>query len=455
MKLACRLAALAGAAALLQGMARAAAPATPQKAWLGFPLVAPPAELTNKPTECGISYGPVAPISALSFSADGTMLAVGGYGEVLLWDLERPRLARRFGQGQISNRVRALAFDRSGRRLAVGEGSPGRSGLVRVFDALSGSQTTFFQDHKDIVLTLAFSPNGALLAAAGTDPAAHVWGLPDGKRVASLQEQGQWAHGLSFSRSGRLLATGATDGSVHVWDTESWKRVARLTFPDAVLGLAFNPEDEQFLAVAVGGPMDRSVQLRRIERPAPNTPGKAGGGPGPGQQGRTLDTGPSLPLGLAWDPLGDRLYAPGSDKAVRAFNANNGALMATMRGHADWVNVAAVSPRGDRIASGSSDGTVRVWSGATHRLLAVLIQIATRSDHWLILTPPGYFTSSSATLPVQWRKAGGESVSVPLERLNNPGAVAEILAGKLAAPPPAAAPKSAAPGAVPAPARPK
>ena len=49
---------------------------------------------------------------------------------------------------------------------AVGEGLPGRSGLVRVFDALSGSQTAFFQDHKDVILTLAFSPNGALLAAA-------------------------------------------------------------------------------------------------------------------------------------------------------------------------------------------------------------------------------------------------------------------------------------------------
>jgi WD40 repeat protein len=46
---------------------------------------------------------------------------------------------------------------------------------------------------------------------------------------------------------------------------------------------------------------------------------------------------------------------------VRVWDLDGGELLATLTGHEDWVVAVAVTPDGDRIVSGSGDGTVRVW----------------------------------------------------------------------------------------------
>ena len=48
---------------------------------------------------------------------------MGGWREVLLWDLTEAKLAGRIGRGQIGAMVQSLAFSKDGRKLAVGEGA--------------------------------------------------------------------------------------------------------------------------------------------------------------------------------------------------------------------------------------------------------------------------------------------------------------------------------------------
>jgi len=168
--------------------AQTAIPA-PQKHSLALPATATPASGQPAPSiECVITFGPSVPISALAFSPDGNLLAVGGYQDVSLWDLANAALSKRVGVGQIGDFVHALAFSKDGRSLVVAEGTAYGAGAVRILDIETGQVTVTFQEPKDVVYSLALSPDGNLLAAGGADALVHVWNMDENKLVGAMEE---------------------------------------------------------------------------------------------------------------------------------------------------------------------------------------------------------------------------------------------------------------------------
>jgi len=139
----------------------------------------------------------------------------------------------------------------------------------------------------------------------------------------------------------------------------------------------------------VAGPTDRMIRLRRRD----NT-----------QLARAIDMGVPGPLGVLWAPAGNRIYVPLTDKTVRVYDPNSGAHVATLTGHTDWVYGVALTADGTKLATGSADGTVKLWHTGENRLLATLVQATPRTEDWLIVAPPGYLAASSLG-PVQWRAA--------------------------------------------------
>ena len=83
----------------------------------------------NNPWRTGIikgtiKAGPRAQITALAFSTDNTILASGGYREVLLWNLPASKLEKRIQLNSFHGNVRSLKF-LSGNKLLLGCGDPG------------------------------------------------------------------------------------------------------------------------------------------------------------------------------------------------------------------------------------------------------------------------------------------------------------------------------------------
>jgi WD40 repeat protein len=75
---------------------------------------------------------------------------------------------------------------------------------------------------------------------------------------------------------------------------------------------------------------------------------------------------------VAWSPDG-RCVATGSyDGTVKVWDAAGGRELTTLSGHDDWVRSVAWSPDGERLASGSDDGTIKVWDAASGRELTTL-----------------------------------------------------------------------------------
>jgi hypothetical protein len=119
---------------------------------------------------------------------------------------------------------------------------------------------------------------------------------------------------------------------------------------------------------------------------------------------------------------------------VKVYNSGGG-LMSSLIGHGDWVYCVALSADGTYLASGSADGTVRLWNAAENRLLATFVQLAPGKDDWFILAQPGYFVASAPGL-IGWNQLNLKIEPEKLgELLGNPEAVRDLLAGKKVTPP--------------------
>ena len=76
--------------------------------------------------------------------------------------------------------------------------------------------------------TLAFSPDGRMLAVAGDDPLVHLWDVRTGRLVRELEQDVGGVPGLEFSPDGRTLAiSGEPDASL--WDVATATQVGRLS----------------------------------------------------------------------------------------------------------------------------------------------------------------------------------------------------------------------------------
>ena len=403
----------------LSPLSARAADAVPRKHALAIPV-----NMAGRPAgsvECSVTAGPTVPVTALAFSPDGKSLAAGGYREVLLWDLARAKLAKRIAaDGQVG----AVAFLKDGKTLVVGEGTPCTSGDVRFLDLPSGEETFRSDLPKDVVCSLALSPDGKLLAASGAYQPAHVWNVDEKKLAATLGGHGDWVLRVSFSRDGKLLTTAAADNTAQVWSVKDWTSVAKFTEAQPVRGSAFHTDGLQVL-LANGGSRGSGLRFRKTDNPSYRRP---------------IGIGPAIPLSMVGPSKASRVYVPCSDKTVKVFDISNGRQLATLSGHQDWVHSVALSPDETKLASGSADGTVKLWSTQDGRLLATLAQLAPRTDEWLILTAQGHFATSSPGA-LAWKTAKGPALPGQLiASLQSPESVVKAIADEKPTPKPKAKP---------------
>lgn len=114
----------------------------------------------------------------------------------------------------------------------------------------------------EIAYSVAFSPDGKTLAAAGEHQdstgslAAWVrqWDVASGALVRSLPAAcGQYADSLAFSHDGQRLATGCYNGTVEIWQVADGSRLVEMASPNSVHNLHFSPDDSLLIVATVDG----------------------------------------------------------------------------------------------------------------------------------------------------------------------------------------------------------
>ncbi|HEY5911967.1 MAG TPA: serine/threonine-protein kinase [Verrucomicrobiae bacterium] len=248
--------------------------------------------------------------------------------------------------------------------------------------------------HRGTVWSLAFSPNSEVLATGGGDGAVKLWNTSSGNLVNTLAGHSDPVHAIAFSPDGRVLASGSRDFTVKLWDVASHTARATLVgHTDAVRSVSFSL-DNQYLATAGEDKTLRWWSLARaqeiacvpigftIEQLVCSPDGRLLAGCGADNRVHfwswmTHAEGPPLGLHLA-SVLGiayssdSRLLATGSyDGTIRLWDTVAGRELATLGRGAPVFGVAS-APGQNVLATATADGLVRLWDIATRSVLTTL-----------------------------------------------------------------------------------
>lgn len=208
--------------------------------------------------------------------------------------------------------------------------------------------------HRDKVVSVAFSPDGNLLASGSADTTANLWQVGGGRRIASLGSHEGWVRSVAFSDGDDLLATGSADRIVGLWSPRTHHQVAALEgHRGEVWSVAFSPGGR---LLASGG-QDNTVRLWDPTTHAPIT---------------VLNGHRERVISVAFSREGRLLASGSADGTVRLWDPESHQAVAILRGHAAWVVSVAFSPVADVLATASQDNTVKLWDLASNDEIATI-----------------------------------------------------------------------------------
>ncbi len=273
--------------------------------------------------------------------------------------------------------VQSVAFSPDGQMLASGSWDS----TIRLWNPNTAQQKNLLIGHTNIV-SVAFSPDGQTLVSGSWDRSIRLWQTHTGKLKRTLPTQKGSVASVTFSPDGSTLASAGAYQTILLWNTTTWQVERELAGHTELVEVVMFSQNGEMLASAS---RDQTIRLWD-----PHT----------GKQIRTLPA--TSPVNrLAFSPDGGTLASGSWDKTIRLWDPHTGKLKRTLPNQGSWVNPVAFSPDGgtlvignrgislwdietgeykkplaedigdavclafspdgDTLASGSGNGTVRLW----------------------------------------------------------------------------------------------
>ncbi len=244
----------------------------------------------------------------------------------------------------------SVAFSPDGQLLAAGS----VNGEVRVWQVADYRQVMALSGHQGWVWSVAFSLDGALLASGGEDRIVRIWQVSTGQCLTMLHGHTNWIRSVTFSPDGSRLASSSDDGTVRVWEVSTGECLTTLQgHAGRVWSVAFSPDGARLAS----GSDERMVRVWEVST---------------GECLMTLQGHTDRVWSVAFSSNGATLASGSNDGTVRLWEVSTGACLTTFQGHTDRVVSVAFSPDGARLASGSDDRMVRLWEVSTGHCFATL-----------------------------------------------------------------------------------
>ena len=179
-------------------------------------------------------------VSSVAYSPDGTRLAsASGDGTVRIWNADTGDPIRMLKKHTDS--VRSVAYSPDGTRIASSS-----DGIVRIWNADTGEP---IQTLERRVYVFAYSPDGTRIGGVG-DGTVCIWDADTGKTIRTLKEADSVVLSVAYSPDGAWLAGASRDETIRIWKLED--------APTVVTVEIFGPSD------SVTGAFDVRIRFSRI-----------------------------------------------------------------------------------------------------------------------------------------------------------------------------------------------
>jgi WD40 repeat protein len=333
-------------------------------------------------------------VKGVAVSPDGKTIFTGGCDQaVKLWDMAtRKEVAALRG---LNDPGGYLALSPDGKTLATS----GLGNAVQLWDVASRKPTRTLNGHIKPVLALAFSPDGKTLASASQDFMVRLWDLAGSREPIVLQGHADVVYCVAFSPDGKTLASGSADGTVRFWTVATGAalqtRIANQreesNNQSDVTSLAFSPDGKSV-----------AVSFTHLRQPI-SVPGVTVFYDVESweQKGGLIGQLQAI-WGLTYSPSGDRIATASGDGSIRIWDPATKLTTVNLRGffkapppgwtnlmtHAGQVRAVVLTHDDKTIISGGDDNSIRMFDVNTTEDTVVIDNVG-YAVHSLALSPDG------------------------------------------------------------------
>jgi tetratricopeptide (TPR) repeat protein len=288
-----------------------------------------------------------------------------------------------FKQYEIDGRdyVRSVAFSPDGLIVASGFLYEG----IKIWEVDSASKVRSLKGHTSSVSSLSFSPNNAWLASASRDRTIRLWDVESGRELRTVRGHEAEVRSVAFSPDGEWIASASADQTIRLWRALTGREVQVFAgHAHTATSVAFSP-DGQLLA---SGSLDRTVRLWEAAT---------------GREIQMLEGHLRGIETVAFSPDGRWLASGGDDKVVKIWEVSTGRNTQALAGHCNDITSISFSPDGELLAAGSLGQTVRVWKLASGQVIKTL-WYPEISWNIVAFSPKGYWLALGSRELELWLK---------------------------------------------------
>ena len=337
-------------------------------------------------------------VSSVAFHPDGNRFASISYDKTIrMWDVSTGDQISIQSRNDKDEYLVDLSFNPDGRTLAFAT----HTGTIYILNLPTFFTRDRLRKHTDEILSIAYSPDGKTLASVSDDSTVRLWETHSGwnrQTITGHQDYGNST--VVISPDGNTLVSTGYDGVIFKWDARTGTQLSNfIGHTKEVISLAFSPDGNTIASGSDDGTLrlwdaHTGLQTRTLLRTV-------------GDVGNIIFSGDGkiVVCSIRTGEFNTQPYKRGSIIAV--FDVATGTQRHAINAytppepsifsydpefhpteHTYPINSIALSADGKRIASSSSDKTVRLWDAVTGQHIRVLTQ-EVGSGHELVFSPDG------------------------------------------------------------------
>lgn len=206
------------------------------------------------PPSSGASINPApGTVKSITFSKDGNLLASGDAdGHVLLWETQAGKYKQVL---HVHHPINSIAFSPNGQLIATAAYD-----FANIWDAKTGDWKRKLYSY-DVgsgpVYSVAFSPDGRTIATGDSSGKIILWDTETGSVVRILMGHSSNVYSVCFSPDGRYIASGSNDDTVRIWETQTGNIKQVLSDNWDVFSVAFSPDGK----LIAGAGQNKTIKL--------------------------------------------------------------------------------------------------------------------------------------------------------------------------------------------------